>query len=261
VKANKDNVISLLKKHKLLLIVSLAYLILVLVAPDRAREAFSGSLYYLVEMLQVLPIIFLLTIVIEALVPKELIVKGLGEKSGIWGYALALLLGSISAGPVYAAFPLTKMLHKKGASIANVVVILSAWAVIKIPMLANEAKFLGVNFMILRWILTVISIFLMAFLMGKIIRPSDLPIEPENTAVVINPNTCIGCEVCLDSTADLIAMIDHKAMLTRQPIGPIEIDSLRQSSEKCPVHAIHLPEIPSHRVPKIDMPDQTIETS
>ena len=30
---------------------------------------------------------------------------------------------------------------KKGASISNIVIILSAWAVIKVPMLANEAKF------------------------------------------------------------------------------------------------------------------------
>ena len=36
-------------------------------------------------MLQVLPVIFLLTVVIEVLVPKEMITKGFGEKSGIKG--------------------------------------------------------------------------------------------------------------------------------------------------------------------------------
>ncbi len=258
---NKGNIMSFLKKHKLLLIVILVYLILFLVAPDKAREAFSGSLYYLVEMLQVLPIIFLLTIVIEALVPKEIIVKGLGEKSGIRGYAFALLLGSISAGPVYAAFPLTKMLHQKGASVANVVVILSAWAVIKIPMLANEAKFLGVNFMILRWILTVISIFLMAFLMGKIIRPSDLPSNQEQPALRIDRNACIGCGICMEGTLGMIEIIDHKAIIKRQPKGPDEVKLLQQSSDRCPVHAIHLPEISSNRVQKNEKPDQSIEVS
>ena len=43
-------------------------------------------------------------------------------------------------------FPIGKSLLSKGASITNIVIILSSWAVIKVPMLANEAKFLGSRF-------------------------------------------------------------------------------------------------------------------
>jgi uncharacterized membrane protein YraQ (UPF0718 family) len=64
----------------------------------------------------------------------------------------------------------SKSLLKKGASISNIVIILSAWAVIKVPMLANEAKFLGVNFMAVRWVLTVTAIFVMAYMVGKIVK-------------------------------------------------------------------------------------------
>ena len=45
----------------------------------------------------------------------------------------------------------------------SIIIILSSWAVIKIPMLLNEAKFLGAKFMIIRWLLTVIAIGLHIF--------------------------------------------------------------------------------------------------
>jgi uncharacterized membrane protein YraQ (UPF0718 family) len=63
----------------------------------------------------------------------------------------------------------------KGASVTNLVIILSSWAVIKVPMLANEAKFLGPQFMAARWVLTVTAILLMGWTMGKIVRREDLP--------------------------------------------------------------------------------------
>ncbi len=48
--------------------------------------------------------------------------------------------------------------------------------VIKVPMLVNEVKFLGVTFMIARWILTVIGIFAMAYLVAAIVKKEELPI-------------------------------------------------------------------------------------
>jgi len=42
-------------------------------------------MYYIIEMLQIMPVIFILTSIIEAWVPKEVIMKGFGEKAGIKG--------------------------------------------------------------------------------------------------------------------------------------------------------------------------------
>ena len=147
--------ISIVKKNKLLALVALAYLVLLIISPEMAKKSVGNSLYYLLEMFQVLPVIFLFTVVIDALVPKAMIMQGFGEKSGFKGNVLALLLGSISAGPIYAAFPISKSLLSKGVSVSDIVLILSAWAVNKVPMLTNVAKFLGVDFMLVRWILTV----------------------------------------------------------------------------------------------------------
>jgi uncharacterized membrane protein YraQ (UPF0718 family) len=191
---NTDNkLVKVFKSNRLLLIVAAVYLAVLVISPEMAFKSISNSMYYLKEMLIIMPVIFLLTVVIEALVPRDVIVRSFGEKSGVKGNILALILGSISAGPVYAAFPVSKMLLAKGASVGNIVIVLSAWAVVKLPMLANEARFLGVNFMVVRWILTVAAIFIMALVVGKAVKKKDLPAENDSaveteTALSVNDN-------------------------------------------------------------------------
>lgn len=233
--------ISIIKKNKLLILVAFAYLVVFIISPDKAIKSVSNSVYYLVEMLQVLPVIFLLTVVIEALVPKEIILRGFGEKSGLKGNLLALLLGSISAGPIYAAFPISKTLLGKGASISNIVIILSSWAVIKVPMLANEAKFLGVNFMIIRWVLTVIAIFVMSYITGMIVKRRDLPCDSMKTATLeIKKDYCIGCGLCVKLLPEYYEMNQNKAVVTKIPKGKEAILAIKESVEKCPSKAIIL---------------------
>ena len=233
--------ISIAKKNKLLILVALAYLVIFVISPDKAKQSIGNSVYYLVEMLQVLPVIFLFTVVIEALIPKEMIMRGFGQKSGIKGNLLALLLGSISAGPIYAAFPISKTLLGKGASISNIVIILSAWAVIKVPMLANEAKFLGVNFMIIRWVLTVLAIFVMAYITGMLVKKKDLPIDSnEAKTLEIKEDYCIGCGLCVKMLPEYYEMNNNKAVVLKTPEGKEALQAIQESLEKCPSKAIVL---------------------
>ena len=118
------SIVSYLKKNKVIPLVVILYAIVFVMVPSKGAESVSNSVYYLIEMIQVLPIIFMLTVVIEAWVPKEVIMRGFGENSGIKGNILSIILGSISAGPIYAAFPIGKSLLKKGASVTNIVIIL-----------------------------------------------------------------------------------------------------------------------------------------
>ncbi|MFA9397195.1 MAG: ferredoxin [Clostridiaceae bacterium] len=79
--------------------------------------------------------------------------------------------------------------------------LIEAWAVIKIPMLATESKFLGIKFMSIRWVLTTISIFVMAFIMGKIIKDKDVMLENQDKEsyvdnVNIKEKYCVGCGLC-----------------------------------------------------------------
>lgn len=231
--------VSILKKNKLLLLVALVYIVVLILSPEKAMNSVGNSVYYLTEMLQVLPVIFLLTVVIEALVPKEWIMRGFGEKSGIKGNLFALLLGSISAGPIYAAFPISKTLLGKGASISNIIIILSTWAVIKVPMLANEAKFLGVNFMMVRWVLTVIAIFAMAYITGMFVKKKDLPVNSTHgTTLEIREDYCIGCGLCVKMLPEYYAMNQNKAMVRKSPDGKNVIKAIHETMMKCPSKAI-----------------------
>jgi len=231
--------VSIIKKNKLLLLVAIAYITVLIISPEKAMNSVGNSVYYLIEMFQVLPVIFLLTVVLEALVPKEVIIRGFGEKSGFKGNLFALLLGSISAGPIYAAFPISKTLLGKGASISNIVIILSTWAVIKVPMLANEAKFLGVNFMVIRWVLTVIAIFAMAYITGMFVKKKDLPANAnKEKALEIKADYCIGCGLCVKMLPEYYEMSNNKAIVRKSPNQKEALAAVKASIIKCPSQAI-----------------------
>lgn len=236
-------IIEIIKKNKLLTGVSAVYIILFIAMPDMAYLSGKNSMYYIIEMLQILPVIFILTSIMEAWVPREVIVNGFGENSGLKGGVFSFLLGSFSAGPIYAAFPICKMLLKKGASIANVVIILSAWAVIKVPMLANEAKFLGIQFMGFRWMLTVISILIMAYLIAVFVKKEDIPFQGEQKlskiiGIDIKEQYCIGCGLCEKLSPQHFEMVGSKAKWRKKSLDAAQAGELGTVIEKCPAKAI-----------------------
>lgn len=231
-----------LKNNKLLMLVIMMYLLLLLMMPSKAVLAFNNSLYYVKEMLLIMPVIMMLTSLIEAWVPKKTIENSLGRRAGAKGFIFSFLLGSFSAGPIYAAFPICKMLLKRGASIANIVIILSTWAVIKIPMLANEAKFLGPKFMAVRWLLTTISIFIMAFITEKLVTKEHMPLEKvlaeEKAVLYVNQSYCVGCGLCAKILPDRFAIENAKAKTLKAILKLEENKDIKLVMEKCPAKAI-----------------------
>jgi len=232
-----------LKNNMFLVLIATTYTVLGILIPDKAIESLVNSLYYIKEMLIIMPVILLLTSLIEAWVPKKSIENALGEGSGIKGTIFSFLLGSFSAGPIYAAFPVSKMLLKKGASISNIVVMLSTWAVIKIPMLANEAKFLGPKFMVMRWVLTTISIFTMAYITSKIVKKEDIPMDDilsnENGSILyVNDQYCIGCGICTKIAPDNFVLENKVAKVIHRVFKLNENGNIEASIDKCPSKAI-----------------------
>ncbi len=230
------------KENLFIIIVTVLYVCMFAIRPDTGLASVKNSVYYIREMIMIMPVVFVLTALLDAWVPKEQIMRFLGKEAGIKGAVFALVLGSISAGPIYAAFPLCVMLHKKGASIRNLVVILSAWAVIKVPMLLNELKFLGFKFMAVRWVLTVLAIFLFSWITAKFVRDGDLPNQssaghPHGEAVRINKPSCMGCSLCVRKYPALFGMESGKAYV-KNPEGSIDTDKLALAASACPVKAV-----------------------
>lgn len=232
-----------LKNNIFLTLVITTYIVLGILMPSKAVLSLNNSLYYIKEMLIIMPVILLLTSLIEAWVPKKSIEKALGEGSGFKGTVFSFLLGSFSAGPVYAAFPVCKMLLKKGASVSNIVVMLSTWAVIKIPMLVNEAKFLGTEFMAMRWLLTTISIFIMAYITSRFVKKEDIPIydilgHEDEVVISVNEQYCIGCGVCNKISPETFVMENKKGKVIRKILKSEENENIKASIDKCPAKAI-----------------------
>ena len=230
----------ILKENLFTAIIIIAYALIFILKPETGITAVVNSGYYLKEMLMIMPVIFVLTALLYVWVPKETIMKYLGKKSKSKGVVLSFLLGGISAGPIYAAFPFCIMLHKKGASIKNIVIILSSWAVIKIPMLLNEVKFLGIKFMAIRWILTVIAIVIFSWITSKIVKDEDLPSEStsEPEGVIINRNSCMGCSLCVKNYPELFEISSKKAEVKKYDFI-LDDEKLNKAIDNCPVKAIH----------------------
>lgn len=227
------------KDNALLILILLAYIMMFVAKPNMGVTAIRNSAYYIKEMLMIMPVIFVLTALLDTWIAKEKITKYLGKEAKVKGIILSFVLGSISAGPIYAAFPMCVMLHKKGASVRNLVIILSSWAVIKIPMLLNEVMFLGFKFMAIRWILTVIVIIVLAWITAKIVKNEDIVQKEEKTsALIINKKSCIGCTLCNKKYPEIFGMQGKKAYIKFFD-SEIDKERLNQSISNCPVKAIN----------------------
>lgn len=240
-----SKIIQFAKRNLLLTGVAFSYIGLSIFIPDKALQSLYNSWYYIKEMLMIMPVILLLTALITAWVPKKTIEKNLGKDSGVKGSIFSFLLGSFSAGPIYAAFPVCKALLAKGAGIANIVILLSTWAVIKVPMLLNEAKFLGPKFMAVRWVLTTLAIFAMANVASKLIRKEDLPsddtaADSDGDTLYISSEYCIGCGLCAKIAPNYFEIDNKKAKVVNQDINREEIEIVKRAIKKCPSKTINL---------------------
>ncbi len=149
---------NVVRKNKLILVTVIAYAAVLILDGGLFVTAVQNTWMYIREMLQVFPAVIVLAALITVWVPPHIIMKSFGASSGIRGKLVSVLVGSVSAGPIYAAFPVTQSLLRKGASLTNVVIIISAWAVVKVPMLIVEVQFLGIEFAAARYLFTVPAI-------------------------------------------------------------------------------------------------------
>lgn len=230
------------KENIFLIVVAVAYILMFVIKPNMGVTSIKNSAYYIKEMLMIMPVIFVLTALLDTWVAKEKITKYLGKEAKVKGIILSFVLGSISAGPIYAAFPMCVMLHKKGASVRNLVIILSSWAVIKVPMLLNEVKFLGVRFMAIRWVLTVIAILVFSWITAKIVKDEDIVQKEEKTSgLTLNMEFCMGCTMCSRNYPEIFGMQGKKAYIKTYD-ADIDRERISQAILACPVKAIHYKE-------------------
>jgi len=160
---------AVIKRYLFLIISIIALGILFLINREMGLKALEVTGYSLKEMVLIIPPIFILLGLLDVWVPRETMTRFMGEGSGIKGIALAILLGSAAAGPLYGAFPVAAVFMKKGVKFSNVLIFLGAWSTTKIPMFLFEMASLGVRFAVTRLVIDIPGIILIGFILSKIV--------------------------------------------------------------------------------------------
>lgn len=140
--------------------------------PAQARGFFSLAGSNFLVVLSILPPVFILLGLFDAWVPRERVTALIGEKSGIVGAGLSIFLGSFAAGPLYLAFPIAETLLKKGTGLFNVFLFVGAWSTMKLPMLMFEMQSLGLRFALVRYAMSFLGIFWIAWAVERLLGES-----------------------------------------------------------------------------------------
>lgn len=143
--------------------------------------AFTLSVTNLKEMLLLVPPIFVLMGLMDVWIPKETLTKYMGKGSGITGYLIALVLGSVAAGALYIAFPIASLLMKKGARLSIVLFFLGVWSTSKLPVLLFEIASLGLPFTLIHLSVNLPLSLLFAFLIEKTEKAENVEAIREKT--------------------------------------------------------------------------------
>lgn len=162
----KEKIIFYLNRYKFTVIL-LAILILVIIfQTNTGMKAFDNTKDSFMQMLSVLPPIMVLLGLMDEWVSRESMMKYMGDDSGVMGIAIAIAFAAFAAGPMYAAFPFTAVLLKKGVKFTNVIIFMNAWCVIKISTLLFEISSLGYKFTFYRLIIDFVGVIVMGYLVN-----------------------------------------------------------------------------------------------
>ncbi|MDY7037731.1 MAG: permease [Thermodesulfobacteriota bacterium] len=149
--------------------VFLLYLILFFFEPEKVLESLkiSGNVF-----IQIAPWLFLIIFlmgIINYFVKPKIVLKYVGEGSGIKGWFLSISAGILSHGPIYAWYPLLRDLRNQGMKSGLVAVFLYNRS-IKIPLLPFMVYYFKIPFVIILTGYIIIASIVQGHLIQKIDR-------------------------------------------------------------------------------------------
>lgn len=162
----KEKIIFYLNRYKFTVILLTVLIIVIIFQTNTGMKAFNNTKDSFMQMLSVLPPIMVLLGLMDEWVSRESMMKYMGDDSGVMGIAIAIGFAAFAAGPMYAAFPFTAVLLKKGVKFTNVIIFMNAWCVIKISTLLFEISSLGYKFTFYRLIIDFVGVIVMGYLVN-----------------------------------------------------------------------------------------------
>ncbi len=139
----------------------------------KGLDASSAMLW---EVLPRMVAAFLVAGFFQVLLPKDFIMKWIGERSGFRGICIATLAGVLTPGGPLISFPLIAALYKLGADYGALVAFLTSWELMGfMRTFVWEIPMLGLKFVLLRFLVS-LAFPLMA---GLIARRLVLVLDPQ----------------------------------------------------------------------------------
>lgn len=170
----------LVMRYKVSLFLLALILFLLYTNYDIGKKALFNTASNIKQMLLLLPPVFILLGLLEVWIPRETMMHYMGEESGIKGVILSFIIGSLTSGPLYAAFPVTAVFMKKGVKFSNILIFLGAWSTTKIPMLLFEGSNLGWAFATTRLLVDIPGIIIMSKLLSSLLTSKEITDIYEN---------------------------------------------------------------------------------
>lgn len=165
---------TILKRYRTFIIVSIAILVFTIFNFELGMKALNITAYSFKEMVLVIPPIFVLLGLLDIWVPREIMIKYMGEGSGLKGILLSIFIGSAAAGPLYGAFPVAAVFMKKGVKFSNILIFIGAWSTTKIPMFLFEVASLGTKFAVTRLLIDIPGVIIIAAILSAMVSKDEI---------------------------------------------------------------------------------------
>ncbi len=166
-----------LKEYRFFFILLLGLLIIAFINHSIALKTVQITSKSILDMLFLLPPIFILVGLLDQWVKKESLIRYMGEKSGIYGVFFTIILATVAAGPLYIAFPIAVLLLKKGASVRYIVFFLGAWSTVKLPVIVYEITSFCSKFTLIHICFGLVFYYLTGILFEKFMTDKNLKYE------------------------------------------------------------------------------------
>lgn len=170
----------IIKKQKFLLIVLIINLVVLIVFPYVGRKSIIFTEKNFINFLFILTPIFICIGLLDVWVEREIMIRIMGEKSGIRGIFVSFLFGVLTAVPLYALLPVAGMLLKKGSKISNVLIFICSCTSIRIPLLLFEVSSMGWKFTAARFIVNLFVVLIIAFVIDRILTDENKEVIYDN---------------------------------------------------------------------------------
>ncbi|MEM9027131.1 MAG: permease [Pseudomonadota bacterium] len=115
--------------YVLLALVSAA-LVLIIKSPAAMTDAVSGALLLFLAIAPMIVMGLFLGGLVKAIADPAKVAPILGQQSGLRGLALASVLGALTPGGPFAAFPIVYAIFAAGADVGAIVAFLTGWSLI-----------------------------------------------------------------------------------------------------------------------------------